>query len=127
MGQSFEDIADLAEGIGNCFLCEDRVNLEMIVNSENITFIEGNYGNHFLGQLVHYSDKFYIILNLDQLANSESGRIRFTIAHELGHYFIDEHRTKLKKRISSSSFLNSYFTIKDLSRHKALRIHANDF
>jgi len=108
MGQSFEDIADLAEGIGNCFLYEDKVNLEMIANSENISFIEGNYGNHFLGQLIHYSNKFYIILNLDQLANCECGRIRFTIAHELGHYFIDEHRNALMLGLSPShpSFTN---------------------
>jgi len=122
MGQSFEDIADLAEGIGNCFLYEDKVNLEMIANSENISFIEGNYGNHFLGQLIHYSNKFYIILNLDQLANCECGRIRFTIAHELGHYFIDEHRTKLKNGISLSFKEDS-----DSYKSKKIEFAANHF
>ena len=122
MGQSFEDIANLAEGIGNSFLHEDKVNLEMIAESENISFIEGNYGNHFLGQLVHYSNKFYIILNLDQLANCESGRIRFTIAHELGHYFIDEHRVKLKNGISLSFKEDS-----DSYKNKKMEFAANHF
>ena len=122
MGQSFEDIAELAEGIGNCFLYEDKVNLEMIAESENISFIKGNYGNHFLGQLVHYSNKFYIILNLDQLANCESGRIRFTIAHELGHYFIDEHRVKLKNGISLSFKEDS-----DSYKNKKMEFAANHF
>jgi len=122
MGQSFEDIAELAEGIGNCFIYEDKVNLEMIAESENISFIKGNYGNHFLGQLVHYSNKFYIILNLDQLANCESGRIRFTIAHELGHYFIDEHRVKLKNGISLSFKEDS-----DSYKNKKMEFAANHF
>jgi len=102
MHQNLDDIAELAEDLGNRFLIKGKVNLERIARSENISFIKGNYGNHFLGQLVHYSEQFYIILNNDLLGKSESGRIRFTIAHELGHYFIDAHRSKLSKGISLS-------------------------
>lgn len=102
MHQSLDDIAELAEDLGNRFLFRGKVNLEKIANGKRIRFIESNYGNHFLGQLVHYSRKFYILLNTDQLTKSESGRIRFTIAHELGHYFIDGHRSKLAKGISLS-------------------------
>ena len=102
MQQSLDDIAELAEDLGNRFLFRGKVNLEKIAKGKHIRFIESSYGNHFLGQLVHYSRKFYILLNTDQLTKSESGRIRFTIAHELGHYFIDGHRSKLAKGISLS-------------------------
>jgi len=102
MQQSLDDIAELAEDLGNRFLFRGKVNLEKIAKGKRIHFIESNYGNHFLGQLVHYSKRFYILLNTDQLSKSESGRVRFTIAHELGHYFIDGHRTKLAKGISLS-------------------------
>jgi len=102
MNQSLTDIAELAEDIGASFLYDNRVDLIKIAESEGIQIIEGNYGNHFLGQLVYFSAKFYIILNKDLLSECESGRVRFTIAHELGHYFIDEHRNKLKNGISLS-------------------------
>lgn len=122
MHQSLDDIAELAEDLGNRNLFRGKVNLEKIAKGKHIRFIESNYGKHFLGQLVHYSHRFYILLNTDQLTMSESGRIRFTIAHELGHYFIDGHRSKLAKGISLS--FNG-----DLSEQecKKIEIAANHF
>jgi Zn-dependent peptidase ImmA (M78 family) len=102
MKQSSDDISDLAENIGSQNLYEGKVNLEKIAKRENIRFVEGNYGNYFLGQLVHLSNRFYIVLNSDLLATCEQGRLRFTIAHELGHYFINWHRTKLSQGVSLS-------------------------
>jgi Zn-dependent peptidase ImmA (M78 family) len=100
--QSLDDIAALAEDLGNTYTTKGRVNLESIAKSKGIRLIQSDYGNHFLGQLVHLSKKFYIILNTDLLSNTESGRVRFTIAHELGHFFIDGHRAKLANGISLS-------------------------
>lgn len=102
MHQNLDDIAELAEDLGNRYFMGGKVNLEKIATVNNIHFITSNYGNYFLGQLVHYEKRFYILLNSDQLNQNESGRVRFTIAHELGHYFIDEHRTQLAKGISLS-------------------------
>lgn len=102
MYQSLDDIADLAEDIGRRFLVKGKVNLEKIAKSKGIQFIKNSYENYFVGELIHYARKFYIILNTDQLSKSENGRVRFTIAHELGHYFIDGHRSKLSKGESLS-------------------------
>jgi len=102
MHQSLDDIADLAEEIGNRFIFRGKVNLEKIAKGEHICFIESNYGNYFIGQLVHYLKRFYILLNTDLLTQCEFGRVRFTIAHELGHYFVDAHRTQLAKGVSLS-------------------------
>lgn len=122
MLQNQEDIGNLAEDIGNNFLSDNKVILEAIAQSENIRIIRGNYGDYFLGELVHYLNKFYIILNIDMLNSSESGRVRFTIAHELGHYFIDEHRNKLKNGISLS-FRGNY----NPSELKKIESAANHF
>jgi Zn-dependent peptidase ImmA (M78 family) len=102
MKQTFNEIAELAEDIGTRNLTRGKVNLAKIAKQKNIELIFGNYGNHFLGELVHCSKRFYIHLNLDKIPDKNSARMRFTIAHELGHYFIDNHRTKLSKGISVS-------------------------
>jgi Zn-dependent peptidase ImmA (M78 family) len=122
MNQNLDDIADLAEDLGNRFLYRGKVNLEKIANAKRISFIKGNYGNHFLGQLVHYSRKFYIIINRDRHVKTETSRLRFTIAHELGHYFIDEHRNKLANGISLS--FNGNLNDREL---KQIEIAANHF
>jgi len=102
MKQTLDEIAELASDIGSMYLLKGQVNLKKIAAKNHIDFINGHYGNHFLGELIHYQNKFYIILNEDLLSNSEAGRVRFTIAHELGHFFIDNHRNKLSKGISLS-------------------------
>lgn len=122
MYQSLDDIAELAETLGDYYLVSGKVNLEEIARSESIRFINGDYNDYFIGQLVHYSNRFYIILNNDLLAKTEIGRYRFTIAHELGHYFIDEHRSKLARGIS--------LAFKEDSNHtecKKLETEANHF
>lgn len=102
MQQNLNDIASLAETLGCRYYENGIVNLARIAQSKKITLINGEYGDHFVGQLVHRKNKFYIVLNENLLSGAESGRSRFTIAHELGHYFIDNHRRKLSKGISLS-------------------------
>jgi len=102
MKQSLDDIAELAESLGKNNLIKGRVNLRKIARSKGIAIIYGHYGDYFLGELVHCSNRFYIHLNLDRLNDKDSARTRFTIAHELGHYFIDKHRIKLSNGISLS-------------------------
>ena len=103
MEQSLDEIAELAEDLGEHSLSKGKVNLVKIAKKEGIMLIFGHYGEYFLGQLVHSSRRFYIHLNLDKLPDKTSARTRFTIAHELGHYFIDSHRINLSKGISLSN------------------------
>jgi len=100
--QSFDDIILLANEIGNNYLSAKKVNLKKIARDNEITIVVGNYGNCFVGQLTHYMGEFFILLNKDELEKAENGRLRFTIAHELGHFFIDDHRSKLRQGISLS-------------------------
>ena len=61
----------------------------------DITFCIGQYGDAFDGLLELLENRFHIYLNKDRLRDPESPRGRFTAAHELGHYFIDNHRNAL--------------------------------
>jgi len=53
----------------------------------------------FDGMTVYADNCFYIHLNTDNGNRENTERGRFTLAHELGHYFIDTHRIGLKKGI----------------------------
>lgn len=53
----------------------------------------------FDGMTVYTHNRFYIHLNTDNGNREDTERGRFTLAHELGHYFIDAHRIGLKKGI----------------------------
>ena len=122
MSVPYEHLTKMAEDIGLPFLQKKGVNLDRIAEKNNIAFVKGRYGKCFLGQLVHYDDDFYIVLNNDQLKNSEKGRVRFTIAHELGHFFIKEHRQLLESGISLS-----YTTGFKESTCKSIEAAANHF
>jgi Zn-dependent peptidase ImmA (M78 family) len=98
MSQTLEELAELAEQIAEENLFKGQVNLEKIAKKQKIRIIEGDYGDGFVGALVHERGKFYIHLN--NAKYDLQGRKRFTLAHEYGHYFNDEHRNKLKQGIS---------------------------
>lgn len=96
------DIENLAERIALPYANNFEVNLEAIAADNDIPIVYGHYEDYFLGQLVHEDEQFYIHLNLDKLPEKNAPRSRFTLAHDLGHYFIEYHRTLLQKGISLS-------------------------
>jgi len=117
MTQTLVEISELAESIGISNLTKGKVNLDKILKKNKIILVPGHYKNYFLGELVHTSRRFYIHLNLDQLHDAESTRARFTIAHELGHFFIENHKAKLKKGISLSEMSdNDGVVVKQIER-----------
>src|SRR5689334_23997225 len=64
-----------------------------------------HYGNCFDGLLEYEAGEFHVYCNVDRGNIPGGARARFTLAHELGHYFIDEHRIALIDR--KSTRLNS--------------------
>jgi Zn-dependent peptidase ImmA (M78 family) len=94
---SKSNIKDLAEYIALQF--EEKITpLDKIVIEEDLNLDYDNYDkNTFDGMTVYVNDSFYIHLNIDNGNRIDSDRGRFTLAHELGHYFIDAHRVALKK------------------------------
>lgn len=106
-------ISDLAESIAEENIFKNKVNLEKIAKKKKISLIYGNYDDCFLGELLHCSNKFYVYLNLHLLKTKVSPRTRFTLGHELGHYFIDEHRNKLKNG-ESLSYSSDYSYVSNI-------------
>ncbi|MDO6813236.1 ImmA/IrrE family metallo-endopeptidase [Tenacibaculum soleae] len=71
--------------------------LEKIIEDEGLNVFYDNYGkNTFDGMTFFDAGCFYIHINLDMGNKKDSDRGRFTLAHEMGHYFIDAHRIGLK-------------------------------
>ena len=96
------EIAELAELISTNYFPSGRVDPGEIVHEQDVTFNYGNYRDCFDGLLEQRKGRFHIYCNLDRVGQPNSGRARFTLAHELGHYFIDEHRNALAAGLAPS-------------------------
>ena len=88
-------ISELAEDVWQTYSGERQVFLDGITNAVGATLSYGDYGDAFDGLLEHKSAAFHIYCNTARGQPCNSPRARFTIAHELGHLFIDEHRNAL--------------------------------
>ncbi len=84
-------LSDLGESIALRYLKYGTVDLWNILPDYNISYSIGDYGHCFDGMLEHYKGRFHIYLNSRQ----SDKRMMFSLAHELGHYFIDEHANAL--------------------------------
>jgi hypothetical protein len=89
------EIADLAEVVAQEYCPEGRIEPEEIIQAKEITLSFGSYGDAFDGMLEHLAGRFHIYCNLDRVSQRNSPRARFTLGHELGHFYIDEHRNAL--------------------------------
>ena len=72
------------------------INLEAIVEDEGIILHYDDYENAFDGMFLIDSGKHHIHLNTARGNYKKSGRGRFSLAHELGHYLIDEHHEDIR-------------------------------
>lgn len=70
--------------------------LNEIARYEDLSYYFDNYEDAFDGMLLYNNRDFHIHINIDSGNTEKSKRGRFTFAHELGHFFIDEHRLGLK-------------------------------
>lgn len=116
-----KELADFAEFISIDYCPQGMVSPELIANQSGITYNYGEYGDCFDGLLEHDSNEFHIYLNTQSVQSSDNARLRFSFAHELGHYFIDEHRNALKK---GKSLHKSYYR---LLRKNIVEIEADLF
>lgn len=89
-------IKDLAEFIA--LQHGDKITpINSIAENEGLPLVYDAYEKGTFDGMTVYSDgHFYIHLNTDNGNHEGSERGRFTLAHELGHYFIDTHRIGLK-------------------------------
>lgn len=67
-----------------------------IAKEEGILLAPGNYGQEFDGRIEFHRRQGKFILFYPKVATGHSlARIRFSVGHELGHYYMPEHRKLL--------------------------------
>jgi Zn-dependent peptidase ImmA (M78 family) len=115
-------IADLGEAAfmeaGGIIPCQPTT----IIEDCSITLSMGDYGNAFDGLIEHVSGRFHIYCNTRETDHPTSSRVRFTIGHELGHFFIDEHRLAL-----ASGRVPSHPSFIDKTGQSVVETEANTF
>ena len=89
------ELVELADAVAETHCPETRVEPGTIAQANRITTSFGAYGDTFDGMLEHRAGRFHVFCNLDRVRAAEAPRARFTLAHELGHYYIDAHRHAL--------------------------------
>ncbi len=101
------ELSELAESIANYYCPEGLVDPAVIAKKIDIPYSYGDYGDAFDGLIEQENGSFHIFIN-NRNNFADHPRSRFTFAHELGHYFIDEHRQALLKGKTPShpSFTN---------------------
>jgi len=93
--ERLDNIGALAESIADEYCPNGKVNPRLIADNLGISVSFGRYSDSFDGLLEYRKGRFHIYCNLDRVESQDSPRARFTVGHELGHYFIDEHRNAL--------------------------------
>jgi len=88
------EIIDMVNTIIKEYNLSIPIQLETIAKQENIYYGFHPYDRKFDGVLSYWDGCFYILMNTWN-NEPDTGRARFTFAHEIGHYFIDEHRNEL--------------------------------
>jgi hypothetical protein len=83
------------------------VNPLFIAGEEGIDVLPGDYDGCFDGRIEYEREdgvgQFYLMYAQEELPFRPQGRVRFSIAHELGHFYLPEHR----KYLLSGKFHNS--------------------
>lgn len=91
---SFQSIADAVSS-----LYPSPIPLLDVATDEGICVIFDDYGKDTFDGMTWYEakdDQFFIHINTARGNTKVSNKGRFTLAHELGHYFIDHHRFALE-------------------------------
>ncbi len=91
------DLADLAEIVAASCSPHGRVEPALALHAEGVRVRYGDFGNAFDGLLERRASGFWAYVNVPRNGGRpDAPRARFTLAHEAGHYFIDEHRRALE-------------------------------
>ncbi len=72
------------------------IDILRIARAEGILLARGNYGESFDGRIeYHPKQRKFILFYPEPNSTHPMSRIRFSVAHELGHYYVPAHRTLL--------------------------------
>jgi len=89
-------IAELAEALADEVSPEGRVDPMPALEAEGVAVTYGDFGDAFDGLIEPRDRKFWVYVNLPRCGgHPDAPRARFTLGHEAGHYFLDDHRNAL--------------------------------
>lgn len=71
------------------------INLEKIAEKFKIKLHYGDFNGDFEGLIVYSNGRFTIFFHRPDTQTINPARLRFSFAHEIGHYFISTHRQEL--------------------------------
>lgn len=91
-----QHLVELAEAVVECHSPQTPTDLVRILRENEIGFNYGHYRESFDGLIDFSKERPFVFINLDRGNYPSSGRGRFTVGHELAHFFIDEHRRALE-------------------------------
>ena len=93
------EIENLAEYVLSTYRLKIPVELERICAEEGILLAPGRYSPSFHGRIEFIPDhRVFVIYYPEPLHDHYPGRVRFSLSHELGHYFIEEHRRIIQEQ-----------------------------
>lgn len=117
-------ISKLAEYLANEFSDRNLTLLNKIARFESVPIYYDQYEDAFDGMLLYDTDNkdFHIHINIDNGNKQNSKRGRFTLAHELGHFFLDEHRLGLKY-----GFLEPHASFHNVNQKSLIELEADYF
>jgi Zn-dependent peptidase ImmA (M78 family) len=90
------ELSELGEYYAGLF-CEgsETIHPHIIAKGLGLNYTPKNYGLAFEGLLEYKGGKFHVFINTRADEHLYTPRVRFSFAHELGHYIIDNHRNAL--------------------------------
>lgn len=91
----YREIRDFAEFLWGEYSESGQLDPFRLLHAREITHTFSDYENAFDGLLEYRDARFHVYLNKNRLRSIENPRCRFTVSHELGHFFLDEHRNGL--------------------------------
>lgn len=92
-----------------------------IIKCEGIELSPGIYGDKFDARIEYYKSvgEFCIFYNLPVVWRTE-GRVKFSLGHELGHYYLPHHRERLRNGYRHNS-------ITDFISRDPMEVEADEF
>jgi len=98
------EIDQLADSVSALYRLSPPIDFALIAAEEAVELVEGNFGPDFHGRIEYLAtERVFAIYHPVLWGEFFPGRVRFTIAHEFGHYFIPEHRAILLRELVHDS------------------------
>lgn len=115
-------ISEKADDLSSFYSTTDVTDLGLIAASEELRVYYDHYEDAFDGMLLYDGDNFHIHMNIDRGNTTSSKRGRFSLGHELGHYFVNEHRIGLKYGL-----LGPHASLNTLTHQTQIELEADYF